>query len=132
MLKSIFIGLVLTCALASTAMAKDYKCPEKITIDHQTGLTANLKSGSYRYDKIAIRGDIRLFKADDWDRFATFDFGNHRGRCQVSIRIIKGEGFNSLVCECADAANNIYFTAARSVLGVNCEIKGERKFSCKP
>ena len=132
MLKSLIFGIALTCVLASTVQAKDYRCPEKIKIDHQKGLTANLKSGTYRYGEIAIRGDLRLFRAGDWDRFATFDLGKHRGRCKVSTRIVKGEGFNSLICECADPANNIHFTAAKSVLGVKCETKGKLKFSCKP
>ena len=130
-ISSVFMCAVAACLLASTAMAKDYKCPEKIKIDHQKGLVGDFKKGTYRYNKIAVRPDARLFKTGDWDRFVTLDSGKHRGWCQVSTRI---EGFgeiNTLICECADKANNITFSAAKSVVGAACKTKGKLAFSCK-
>jgi hypothetical protein len=130
MLRSIVYAIIASMVLVSTSMAKEYKCPKRITIDHQKGLVANLKTGKYSHRSIAVRGDYRLFKSGDWDRSATFKLGKHGGRCQSGTRVINGEGFNSIICECIDEKNNITFTAAKSVLGGKCEANGKLKFSC--
>lgn len=132
MIKGPFGFVVAALLLTTPAFAKDYKCPSQIKIDHQDGLVANMKKGTYRYNKIAIRPDLRLFRAGDWDRFATFDLGKHRGRCTVTTRVLRAGELNSLICECTDETNNIQFTAAKSIIGPTCETRGKLKFSCRP
>ena len=133
-LKTIVGGIgLMAFAFTTPALADSYQCPNKIKIDqsgaHST-LSADMRSGRYSTDSFTIAPDPRLAQGNDWAAHITLDQPKRYGRCSVNTWVVQADGVNALVCECADPANDVTFTVAKSVTGGSCKTTGKLGFLC--
>lgn len=132
--KTIMSGLAVAVALSAfPALAETYQCPNKIKIDQpntHAALSADMRSGRYSTAAFTIAPDPRLIKGGDWASRVTLDQPKRYGRCSVNTWVVQADGVNALVCECADPANDVTFTIAKSVSGGTCKTTGKLGFLC--